>query len=378
MGRTQSLLRLVPWLPQGDRYFFARSPEPREVRTAQLRRKLGTVTTADGISKAEAETIARCYFHLNMNCSWFGLMLGVSSLFGLFAARGFAHPAAGIVVNARGEVFFIHTGQGVCKIDAEGKLTYIHKVKGGGHFLALDPSGEFSTQFPRLFEKVALKATKPTLLYASGGAPFVVSRDGNLYYGSGYPDGEDMAPGFHTLTRLSPDGKRTLFAPNLKRTLADLNEGVVGLTAGRDGSLFVACPNAIVKVKLDGTVTTLAHPVDVTDRDDDLAKDSQTRAFHSPYLRGIDVTEDGTLYAAVNGCRCVVKITTEGKVETVLKAEKPWSPTGVAVRGQDVFVLEYTNPDKESDWVPRVRKLDSDGNVVVLADLTHDQNKRKP
>jgi len=309
--------------------------------------------------------------------SWIGVILAVWSLCGLFAARAFAHPAAGIVVNAKGEVFFIHTGQGVCKIDAEGKLTYIHRVNGGGHFLALDPEGKFSTQFPRLFEKVAIETAKPALLYASGGAPFVVSRDGNLYYGSGYPDGDDMAPGFHTLTRLSPDGKRTLFAPGLKKILADLNEGVVGLTAGPDGALFVACPNAIVKVKLDGTVTTLAHPVDVTDRGDDLAKDSHTRAFHSPYLRGIDVTEDGTFYAAVNGCRCVVKCTAGGKVETVLKAEKPWSPTGVAVRGQDVFVLEYTNPDKDSGWVPRVRNLGSDGKVTILADLTRDENKRK-
>lgn len=306
-----------------------------------------------------------------MKRSSIGIMWVVFSLCGLFSANAFAHPAAGIVVTEKGEVFFIHTGQGVCKIDSDGKLTYIHKVNGGGHFLALDQSGEYSTQLPRLFEKLVIEGTKPTLLYASGGAPFVVSRDGNLYYGSGYPEGEDMTPGFLTLTRLSPDGKRTLFAPSLKKTLADLNEGVMGLTVGSDGSLFVACPNAILKVKLDGTVTTLVHPVDVPDRGDDLARDSRSSAFHSPYLRGIDITEDGTLYAAVNGCRCVVKITSAGKVETVLKSEKPWSPTGVAVRGRDLFVLEYTNPEKASDWVPRVRKLHSDGKVEILADLTH-------
>lgn len=297
---------------------------------------------------------------------------------GFVESRVDAHPASGIVATARGDVYFIHTGQGVCKIDAEGKLTYIHRFKGGGHFLALDPEGKFSKQFPRLFERLTIEGEKPTLLYASGGAPFVVARDGNLYYGSGYPDGDDLAPGFHTLTRLAPDGKRTLFSPDLKKALADLNESVVGLTSGPDGSLFIAGPNAIVKVKLDGTVKTLVHPVNVTDRDDDLAKASQSRAFHSPYLRGIDVTEDGTFYAAVNGSRCVVKISAEGKVETVLKSEKPWSPTGVAVRGKDVFVLEYTNPDKESDWVPRVRKLSADGKVSVLADLTRDENKPKP
>ena len=54
--------------------------------------------------------------------SWIGVMLAVLSLCGLFAARAIAHPAAGNVVNAKGEVFFIHTGQGVCKIDTDGKL----------------------------------------------------------------------------------------------------------------------------------------------------------------------------------------------------------------------------------------------------------------
>jgi len=312
-----------------------------------------------------------------MGHSWIGAVVAASSLCGLFAAGAFAHPASGIVVNAKGEVFFIHTGQGMCKIDAHGKLTYIHKDS-GGHWLALDTEERFSTQFPQLFTKVAPEGVKPALLYASGGGPLVVNRDGNLYYGSGFPGGDDTAPGFHTVTRLSHDGKRTLFAPHLKTTLADLNEGVTGLAAGPDGSLYVACPSAILKVKTDGTATTLVHPVVVKDRDDDLAKDSRTRAFHSPYLRGLDVTEEGTVYAAVTGCRCVVKITPEGKVETVLKAEAPWTPTGVAIRGKDVFVLEYIHSDNHQDWAPRVRKLGSDGKVAILANLAPDQHKREP
>src|SRR5262249_1378007 len=156
------------------------------------------------------------------------------------------------------------------------------------------------------------------------GAPFVVNRDGNLYYGSGYPEGDDMDPGFLTLTRLSPDGKRTLFAPQLKAKLKELNEGVTGLTADADGTLLVACPNAILRVKTGGTGTTFLHPVEVKDRDDDLAKDSHSAPYHSPYLRGLAVTGDGTIYAAVTGCRCVIKITPDGKVENILKAEKPW------------------------------------------------------
>jgi hypothetical protein len=74
----------------------------------------------------------------------------------------------------------------------------------------------------------------------------------------------------------------------------------------------------------------------------------------------------------------VVKITPEGRVETVLKAEQPWAPTGVAVRGKDVFVLEYTNIDKPKGWVPRVRKVGPDGKVAILATVAHDENKREP
>jgi hypothetical protein len=120
---------------------------------------------------------------------------------------------------------------------------------------------------------------------------------------------------------------------------------------------------------MDGTVKTFVNPVMVKDCEDDLAKDSRTRFFHSPYLRGLDVTEDGTVYAAVTGCRCVVKITSEGKVETVLKSEQPWSPTGVALRGNDLFVLKYTNVDKPAGWKPRIRKISPDGRASILASL---------
>src|SRR5262249_38633038 len=103
-----------------------------------------------------------------------------------------AHPASGIVANEKGEVFFIYTGRGVCKLDAAGKLTYIHNDT-GGHWLALDAEARFSTQFPRLFRRITADGVKPALLFASGGGPLVVNPDGNLYYGSGFPGADDTA-----------------------------------------------------------------------------------------------------------------------------------------------------------------------------------------
>jgi hypothetical protein len=305
-----------------------------------------------------------------MGHSWVGAALAVSLPCGLPTGGAAAHPASGIVVTPTGEVFFVHTGTGVGKIGADGKLTYVHKVAGGGHWLALDPTGEFAAQLPRLFERVTPAGVKPAVLYASGGAPFVVSPDGNLYYGSGFPGGDDLTPGGLTLTRLARDKTRALFAPGLKATLAEMKEAVTGLATGPDGTLFVACPGAILTVKSDGTAATLAHPVEVKDGEDAFGKEAESPFYHRPYLRGLDVTAEGAVYAAATGRRCVVRVSRAGTVETALRSEKPWSPTGVAVRGKDVFVLEYTNTDKAADWVPRVRKLAADGKVAILADLT--------
>jgi hypothetical protein len=93
-------------------------------------------------------------------------------------------------------------------------------------------------------------------------------------------------------------------------------------------------------------------------------------------LRGLAVDERGTVYVAATGCHCVVKIRADGKVEAVLKAERPWSPTGVALQGGVIYVLEYANAngEKPEDWVPRVRKVSRDGKTTTL--VTFPKNDR--
>jgi hypothetical protein len=91
----------------------------------------------------------------------------------------------------------------------------------------------------------------------------------------------------------------------------------------------------------------------------------------SPYLRGIAVAKDGTVFAAANGCRAVVRIGGDGASTPVLRAEAPYSPTAVAVDGGDLYVLEYLHTDEEDVpdrkvWVPRVRKLAADGTVSLV------------
>jgi sugar lactone lactonase YvrE len=92
-------------------------------------------------------------------------------------------------------------------------------------------------------------------------------------------------------------------------------------------------------------------------------------ANQGSYFRGLDVDAQGTVYVAATGCRAVLKITADKKVTTVLRTSGPWSPTGVAVFGSDLYVLEYfhTPGDNRREWLPRIRKVASDGSVVTVA-----------
>jgi hypothetical protein len=281
------------------------------------------------------------------------------------AATAISHPSSCIVINDKGEVFFVHSTRGLAKLDREGKLTYVHQSK-GGHWLCLDPQGSFSRTQPTHFERVTREGVRPAIIFADGGATIAVCRDGNLYYGSNWRGGDEHPPGGLTVSRLSPGGKLSHVSPSLKDTLAKLDEGVTGLAAGPEGLIYVASPSSIFKMKLDGTVTPLAQPAVVEDCDEDLPPN-----WRAPGFRGLDVETNGTVYAAATGCRRVVKITSTGKLTTILKSERPWNPTGVALHKGDVYVLEWTNANGGANdgWRPRVRKVASDGKVTMLVTI---------
>src|SRR5262249_9162349 len=139
---------------------------------------------------------------------------------------------------------------------------------------------------------------------------------------------EKMTPGGLQVTRQSPSGQISIFPPDGKKTTEKL--GITGLTAGPDGSLYIASPSAISKLKPDGTFTILANPIELKDCDVDYPDHNPLSPL--PSLRGLAVDEHGTVFAAAVGCHAVAKISPDGKkVETILKVERPWSPTGVGL-----------------------------------------------
>jgi DNA-binding beta-propeller fold protein YncE len=275
-----------------------------------------------------------------------------------FTASG--HPGSGIVVDTEGNVYFTYHLHGVGKIDQQGKLTYVGHTR-GGHWLCLDPDGSFSRAKPKHFERITPDGEKPALIFAEGGSPIAVLSDGLLYYVSG---DKTMTPGGLQVTRQSPSGAISIFPRDGIKTTG--MQGITGLAPGPNGDLYIAQPSAVLKLKMDGTFTTIASPVELKDCDMDFP-DHMAR-IPLPALRGLAVDADGTVFAAAVGCHAVVKISPEGKVTTALKVERPWSPTGVAVHRGEVYILEYTNANGSSSegWRPRVRKLARDGTVTTL------------
>jgi hypothetical protein len=276
-----------------------------------------------------------------------------------------AHPASGIVVDNASNVYFIYTGHDVMKLDPQGRATSIRAIT-DGHWLALDSDGVFSRAQPTYFERITPDGTKPAVIYAGGGAPLVVGGgDHALYYASG-PD--EMTPGGLNLVRESTDGRQTHFSPALKEALKHLSDGVTALAMGPDGSIYVGCWTAVLKVQpTDGTVTTLVDHIQVDGCDEDRADQKPDKPL--PYLRGLAVDADGAVFAAATSCHCIVKISLDRKVETFLKVERPWSPTGLAWNNGSLYVLEYMNANDRpahGGWPARVRRVDRNGSAVTL------------
>ena len=293
----------------------------------------------------------------------------VLTICAIFVTLSLAHPGSGIVIDQQGHIFFQDSlGRIVWKIDEQGQLTKFFQGK-GGHWMCLDAKGSFARGAIKYFERITPDGFIPALIFADGGAPIVVTRSGKLYYPSHPSQEDEMSPGGQQLAEMLPNGKRTLFAPELKVALEKLNEGVTGLAAGADDTLYVASDSAVFKIKSDGRVTTLAHPTTKCDGDSDL----RTR-----FLRGLDVSADGIVYVADTGCGSVVKITPDGQAKPVLRVERPWSPTGIALQGSDIYILEYTNAMGHANdgWLPRVRKLGRDGKALTLATISKEARER--
>lgn len=302
-----------------------------------------------------------------MHSSFMVRVLTSIALCVLLGTSASAHPGSGIVVDKEGQVFFTDTGQGIWKIDGQGNLT--HLPASLFHWMAIDESGYFADSqknFGEWFERVSPQSYKPALIMSSD-FPLTINRDGNLYYA-------DTRPRSARIVRRTPDGKESILAAD------EAFKGIAGIAAGPDGSLYITDAirpdtNVIRKIMMDGKVSQFASP--------EIIGTGQDRVINPPpeadasYCRGLAVDPQGDVYVAATGSRRVLKITPRGDVSTILQAPSPWSPTGVAVFGGEVYVLEWQDAppsllETRNAWIPRVRKVGRGGKIATLATVSRE------
>jgi hypothetical protein len=274
------------------------------------------------------------------------------SVVGVAVSPANAHPGGAIVVDAKGQVYFVDTGHGVWMVDAAGTLVDL-----GGpafHWMALDSDNRFSALRVRgdSFEFVA-KAIAGGVLILSSDYPVAI-RDGFVHFAP-----YARQPPLRVM-RMAEDGRAEPAAVIDTRA-----QWLNGFAAGRDGLYFTE--DAVVKrLASDGSVSVVADKVMPADCPKDWLPE-----MSAPYLRGLAVGGEGEVYVAATGCRVVARIDRKGNVTPVLRAESPWAPTAVALHGDTVYVLEYlhTPGDDRRQWLPRVRKVDASGRVTTVASV---------
>jgi len=283
----------------------------------------------------------------------------------LLSTPALAHTGSGIVADRQGRVYFLDTGSGLWKIDAHGKLTHMPGPR--FHWLTFDADNGFaSTRLPSGADgEIVRVGANPTLLLSSD-YPIVIGQDGNLYYPSG-------PPGNLRMVRMLPSGATSVLA-SLPPTAGAPLQHINGSAAGPDGSLYYTEDSAIRKITSRGEVSTVATVTAL------VGGPSIPGTDRHPYLRGLAVDAGGVMYVADNGDARVLKITPDGSVSTLLQLQSPWSPTAVALCGNDLFVLDYlhTAEDDRAAWLPRVWKIGSDGKATIIATIDQMPGARRP
>lgn len=292
-----------------------------------------------------------------------------------------AHPSWGIVVDRNNQIYFSDL-ETIWKIDAQGKLTVFRAGVSGRHTheLNIDEAGnlygEDVTYEPSTQRwQVALWKMTP-----AGGFAYVLSptyappngtsiwkdRSGNTYLVA-------LSNNETLVLKRAPNGNVTTLVGSQKAASEYrqvILSSVGGMAFTAEGALYLTDNSNIRKVTPEGVATLAARNIAIENRAESPMPDSAiTRLF------GIAVNAQGDALVADYGNRRVIKITSGGAISTVARAERPWAPTGVALKDDNLYILEF-GFKPPSTYTPRVRRLSPDGRITLLA--TTEENGNPP
>jgi hypothetical protein len=313
------------------------------------------------------------------------------------AGAALAHPPWGIVVNDHDQVFFCdlnRDGGSVWRCQRDGAhLTEIVRDH-HSHDLAIDAHGDLiishlqsagdsgweSSLWRRSAETGALTALiRPTRdVHEFWADAYAVRANGSIVFATdkrlfvraidGTISPLTMSAAIDATAGLPATASATLRPANASQPAsrpAAQFTAIRDLAAGRDGSILVIDDHALRRVSSAGELATIAEGLGLDS--EDAAKKPTDNVPQNKWLFGLDVDDRGNAYIAAYTQRRILKVTDKGAVSTVLQAEAPWSPTGVACHKDELFVLEEGFRSPNIHVGVRIRRVDADGSVHGLA-----------
>jgi hypothetical protein len=305
---------------------------------------------------------------MDMSHRRFTLFVGAIMVMALQIAS--AHPGSGIFVEEDESIVFVDTGRGVWRYDSADKSLLLTSGE-AMHWLAYDLRGAFAEspeKFGEWFGRITLRGERPALVTCSD-FPCAIGPDGNLYF-----------PYMHGLTikRRTSTGEETIVASPSDFGYGEHAVGVNGIACGADGTIYIVMLDDLhqseasadhwlyaIKPNLDAPNRVRLVKKNFIPKDELIAASERHHESIPQYCRGLAVDGENDLHVAATGNRCVLKVTAAGESTVLMRCQKPWSPTAVAVHAGSIYVLEYDDetPTEGRNWPPRIRRRSPDGHI---------------
>lgn len=285
----------------------------------------------------------------------------------------FAHPGWGLVVDSKGSVFFCDVNRNsIWKVDQWGKVARFVAGK-HSHALAIDSKDNIYGEHVEYDSRNDRWLTHRWMADPNGRVSVVDSKTAANFFhpvdhrGNTYLFISDAHKRTAFVRKETSKGDMVLFVgeqwgdlDGKGRRAQFRNFGPAVL--GSDSALYVASGGIIRRITTDGAVTTLAGARE------GFGDPDEPRA--SGFL-GIACDNERNIYGAHWEKKIVIRIDRDGNVKTILDSGTFWSPSGVLVKGNDLYVLEHRAGvtgllEKAGFGGPRVTRVSKNGTITLI------------
>lgn len=276
----------------------------------------------------------------------------------LATTQAAAHPPRGIAVAEDGRVYFSDLER-IWSIAPNGRMAVIRPSVGGHtHELFLDAGGHLWGE-DSFYDPAAQRYRAGLWMIAPDGSfSYTYGPTGRPAFGAGvFRDrfgctfrAEETRARALLLHRLCPGGRPELLSDPAAARRAEppvLLSNIGGAAFGPDGSFFFRLRGIVQRLRAGDRLATAA-------------------SGFAPENFGIAVDESGALYVVEHANRRIVRVGTDGRRSVPISAEAPWAPSGVAIRGGALYVLEVKDYAAGQPIRFRVRQLTPGGRIRLL------------